>query len=109
MPSLTVDSAEIYYQETGTGYPLVLLHGLGSSSADWMFQTPVLSGHFRLIAINLRGHAPSSLVRGPVTIHALAADVAQLLEALEIRQAHVLGCRWVDWWARCWRSILRRR
>jgi 3-oxoadipate enol-lactonase len=91
MPSLTVNSAEIYYQETGTGYPLVLLHGLGSSSDDWMFQTPVLAEHFRLLAVNLRGHAPSSLLRGPVTIYTLAADVAQLLEALEIRQAHVLG------------------
>jgi 3-oxoadipate enol-lactonase len=91
MPSLAVNSAEIYFQETGSGYPLVLLHGLGSSSDDWMFQTPVFAERWRIIAVNLRGHAPSSLLRGPVTIYTLAADVAQLLDVLEIRQAHVLG------------------
>ena len=91
MPSLSVNSAEIYFQETGSGYPLVLLHGLGSSSDDWLFQTPVFAERWRIIAVNLRGHAPSSLLRGPVTIDTLAADVAQLLDALEIRQAHVLG------------------
>jgi len=91
MPTLSVNSAQIYFQECGRGYPLILLHGLGSSSDDWMFQTPVLAEWFRVIAVNLRGHAPSSLVRGPVTIYTLAADVAQLLDALDIPQAHVLG------------------
>lgn len=91
MPSLSVNSVEIYYQETGSSYPLVLLHGLGSSSDDWLFQMPVLAERFRVIAVNLRGHPPSSLLRGPVTIYTLAADVAQLLDALEIPHAHVLG------------------
>jgi 3-oxoadipate enol-lactonase len=91
MPCVAVSSAEIYYQEAGTGDPLVLLHGLGSSSDDWLFQTPVLAEHFHVIAINLRGHPPSSLLRGPVTIDTLAADVAQVLDVLEISRAHVLG------------------
>jgi len=91
MPSLFVNSVEIYYQEAGSGYPLILLHGLGSRSDDWLFQMPVLAERFRVIAVNLRGHPPSSLVRGPVLIDALAADVAKLLDALEIPRAHVLG------------------
>jgi len=91
MPIATVNSADIYFEEAGSGYPLVLLHGLGSSSADWLFQTPVFADRFRVVAVNLRGHPPSSLVRGPVTIYTLAADVAKLLDTLDISQAHVLG------------------
>lgn len=91
MPILSINSIEIYYQEAGSGYPLLLLHGLGSSSDDWVFQLPVLAQHFRVIAPDLRGHKRSSPVRGPLTVYTLAADMAQLLAALDIRQAHVLG------------------
>ncbi len=46
---------------------------------------------FGCIMPDLRGHEHSSLLRGPVSIDTLAADIAQLLDALEIAQAHVLG------------------
>jgi 3-oxoadipate enol-lactonase len=91
MPTLSINSAQIFYQETGRGYPLLMLHGLGSSAADWWFQTPAFSPHFRLILPNLRGHKQSSTLRGSISIEALAADIDRLLEALEIAQAHVLG------------------
>jgi 3-oxoadipate enol-lactonase len=91
MPTLSVNSAQIFYQETGDGYPLLMLHGLGSSGADWWFQTPAFSPHFRVVLPNLRGHKQSSTLRGPVSIYTLAADVAQLLDALPIERAHVVG------------------
>ncbi len=91
MPTLAVNSVEIYYQEAGSGEPLLLLHGLGSCSDDWLLQTPVFAQQFRVMAPNLRGHKPSSPVRGPLTIYTLAADLAQLLDALEIPGAHVVG------------------
>ncbi len=91
MPNIAVNAVDIYYQEAGSGYPLVLLHGLGSSSNDWLFQTPVFAEHFRVLTVNLRGHPPSSLLRSPVSIYTLAADVAKLLDVLEIPQAHILG------------------
>ncbi len=90
MPILSVNSAQIFYQETG-GLPLLMLHGLGSSGDDWWFQTPAFSPHFRVILPNLRGHKQSSTLRGPISIYTLTADIAQLLDALEIAQAHVLG------------------
>jgi pimeloyl-ACP methyl ester carboxylesterase len=91
MPILSVNSAQIFYQETGGGAPLLLLHGLGSSGDDWWFQTPAFAPHFRLVMPDLRGHRQSSTLRGPISIFTLAADVAQLMEALEMPQAHVLG------------------
>jgi 3-oxoadipate enol-lactonase len=91
MPVLFVNSAQIFYQETGGGDPLLLLHGLGSSGDDWWFQTPAFAPHFRLILPNLRGHKHSSPLRGPTSIFTLTADIAQVLDALEIESAHVLG------------------
>jgi 3-oxoadipate enol-lactonase len=91
MPTLSVNSAQIFYQESGSGYPLLMLHGLGSSGNDWWFQAPAFSPHFRVILPNLRGHKQSSPLRGPISIEALTADIAQLMDALRIEQAHVLG------------------
>jgi pimeloyl-ACP methyl ester carboxylesterase len=91
MPLLSVNSAQISYQATGDGEPLLLLHGLGSSGDDWWFQTPEFAPHFRLMLPNLRGHKGSSALRGPTSIYTLAADIAQLMEALDVARAHVLG------------------
>jgi 3-oxoadipate enol-lactonase len=91
MTALSVNSAQIFYQEIGEGDPLLLLHGLGSSGDDWWFQTPVFAPYFRLLVPNLRGHKHSSTLRGPTSIYTLAADIAQLMEALQIERAHVLG------------------
>jgi pimeloyl-ACP methyl ester carboxylesterase len=91
MPIVSVNSSELYYEESGEGYPLLLLHGLGSSGADWWFQTPAFAPHFRVILPNLRGHRQSSTLRGPISIYTLTADVAKLMETMEIPQAHMLG------------------
>jgi 3-oxoadipate enol-lactonase len=91
MATISINGIELYYQESGSGYPLVLLHGLGSCGDDWWFQTPVFAQRFRVILPNLRGHQLSSPLRGPVAMQTLADDVAQLMEALNIRRAHVLG------------------
>jgi pimeloyl-ACP methyl ester carboxylesterase len=91
MPTVSAISAQIYYQETGSGFPLLMLHGLGSSGDDWWFQIPDFSPHFRIILPNLRGHKQSSTLREPASIDALAGDMTHLLDALGITRAHVLG------------------
>ena len=68
-----------------------MLHGLGSSSADWRFQLPALGTHYRVIVPDLRGHGRSPRGGGHLSIEAMAADVAALLEALDAPAAHVVG------------------
>ncbi len=70
---------------------MLLLHGLGSSSADWMFQLPALAPHYRVILADLAGHGRSPRPAGPPTIDAMAAGAAARLAALEARPAHVVG------------------
>lgn len=73
------------------GPPVVLLHGLGSSSADWPEQQTVLEPAYRVVAVDLPGHGGSPLPRGPLTVEGMAAGVAAVLARLEGEPAHVVG------------------
>jgi len=76
----------------GTGPPLVLLHGLSSSSADWLPIAPLLAEQYQLLMVDMRGHGQSSLATdGDYTVARMAADLAVVLDVFEIPQAHLLG------------------
>jgi len=87
------EPVELHHETCGKpdGPPIVLLHGLGSSSADWRFQLPALGATYRVIAPDLRGHGRSPRGTGRLTGERLAADVAALLETLAAPPAHVVG------------------
>lgn len=93
MPTLALGAAAIHYERRGPagGAPVVLLHGLGSSSADWALQLPALAAHHPVLAPDLRGHGRSSRARGRLTVAAMARDVAELLARLDVPAAHVVG------------------
>jgi pimeloyl-ACP methyl ester carboxylesterase len=94
MPSLTLPDAELHYETDGAGPPLVLLHGLGGSSADWAPQVAAFRDRFRVITVDTRGcgrSRASAHPHGPFTLAQLAADLQALLEHLDAPPAHVLG------------------
>lgn len=85
--------AKLFVQQSGEGEPLILIHGLGMSSALWINQMPVFSQRFHTVAIDLRGFGRSSRPDGPgdYAIDILAEDIAVLIERLELVRCHVLG------------------
>ena len=91
MPKITINSIEIFYKMTGQGEPLLLIHGLGSSSRDWDYQISVFAEQYQVIACDIRGHGQSSKPPGPYSVPLFAEDVVQLMQVLEIAPAHVLG------------------
>jgi 3-oxoadipate enol-lactonase len=93
VPPVRSEPVALYHETCGKadGPPIVLLHGLGSSSADWRFQRPALSASHRVIVPDLRAHGRSARGGGRLTAEAMAADVAALLEALGAPPAHVVG------------------
>ncbi|WP_394825382.1 4-carboxymuconolactone decarboxylase [Pendulispora albinea] len=71
--------------------PLLLLHSLGTDLRVWDPQAAVLARSFRVIRPDMRGHGLSEVTRGPYTMDLLARDLLALLDALEIRSAHLGG------------------
>lgn len=86
--------ASIYYEVSGEGPPLVLLHG-GLSTIDVFFaQTPALTKNHKVIAIDLRGQGRSSIGSELFTYRLLTADVLAVLDTLGIESADFVG--WSD-------------
>jgi pimeloyl-ACP methyl ester carboxylesterase len=91
MPYLSIDGARLYYDETGSGPPLLFVHGLGSSGRDWFAQASHFETSYRVIRVDLRGHGRSQCPRGPYHIATFARDVAVLLRKIDATPAHVVG------------------
>jgi 3-oxoadipate enol-lactonase len=91
MPTVTVDDIQIYYECTGVGPPVFLIHGLGSSTRDWAAQVAALAPTFQIITADLRGHGRSAKPRERYRMARFADDMAGLLRALDATPAHVVG------------------
>lgn len=76
---------------SGSGVPLLLLHGLGTTGEEFVFLSALLAGAFHVIVPDLRGHGRSAHHPGPYSAEAMAADLAPTLDALGLASAHVLG------------------
>ncbi len=90
MSKIVVNDIEMYYEISGQGEPLVLIHGLGSSTRDWEDFIPLLP-NFQIITLDLRGHGQTTKPKGPYSIKMFANDIITLLKHLDIDSAHVLG------------------
>ena len=89
---LHLPDVRIHYRVFGEGPPLVMLHGLASSSVDWFPVTAMLADGHQLILIDLRGHGLSSLPRDrDYSIKSMAQDVWAVLDYLEMEQVAMLG------------------
>ena len=91
MPVARLKELNLHFQQHGQGEPLLLLHGLGSSSYDWEFQVPDFARHFHVIAPCLRGFGDSEKPPGPYSIAQYSADILALLDHLGIDRCHMLG------------------
>ncbi|MDQ7828761.1 MAG: alpha/beta fold hydrolase [Armatimonadota bacterium] len=91
MPYAHLNGIRLYYEEEGSGPPLLLLEGLGYALWMWFRQRPALRQHFRLVLPDTRGVGLSEAPPGPYTIDLFASDAVALLDHLEIPRAHVLG------------------
>ena len=91
MPKVSVNGLKLYCEVTGDGAPVVLIPGFAAGRWIWFKQTADLSRIFRVVSFDPRGVSASDKPGGSQTITLLADDVAQLLEALGIARAHVVG------------------
>jgi 3-oxoadipate enol-lactonase len=83
--------ARIYWDEQGSGEPLLLIMGLGYPSYMWHRSRPVLAKSYRTIAFDNRGVGRSDAPPGVYSIALMASDAAAVLDAAGIESAHLFG------------------
>ena len=81
---------KLFHQIYGAGEPLLILHGLFGTYENWGSQIKGLAEHFQVIAVDLRNHGRSPH-DDKFTYPAMAADVLELMDDLELESAHILG------------------
>ena len=96
MTTLTVgtDSApvELFYEDRGTGRPVVLIHGWPLSGRSWEAQVPALvEAGYRVVTYDRRGFGQSSQPWEGYDYDTFAADLRALLEHLDLRDATLVG------------------
>jgi non-heme chloroperoxidase len=95
MSSATItvkDGTQIYYKDWGKGQPIVFHHGWPLSSDDWDAQMLFfLAQGYRVVAHDRRGHGRSSQTENGNDMDTYAADVAELVAHLDLRNAVHIG------------------
>ncbi len=86
------DGVMIHYDVTGDGdLPLVLVHGWGADRSYWDDQRSDLARDYRVITIDLAAHGESGTGRVNYTVQAFGADVAAVMDELELMDAMLVG------------------
>ena len=82
---------DIYIDDQGNGFPLVLVHGFLGSSEMWSLQKKFLSKYFRVITPALPGFGESNKLKSHNSINAMAQTVLKCLEEMNVKKFNLLG------------------
>jgi len=92
MPEVRLDDVRLHYQTAGSGDPLLLVMGLGGSSAGWAPELiKELTHSFTTIVYDNRGTGQSDKPDVPYSLEMFAADAIAILDELKLSRAHVFG------------------
>ena len=86
---ITINGARLHYERAGSGMPLFLLHAGIADSRMWQAQVEAFSKDFDVIAPDQRGFGHSEL---PARRWSEVADLLAIMDALELKPSHVVGC-----------------
>ena len=91
--AVTDDGVKLYYEESGTGRPLIFVHEYAGDHRSWESQMRYFSRFYRCITFSARGYPPSDVPEdGEKYSQARARDdIRSVLDHLQIERAHVCG------------------
>ena len=83
----TEDGVSLFYEEVGSGHPLLFIHEFGGDHRDWEPQMQYFAKNYRCISYSARGYPPSDV---PVKLKSYSQEIAvtdalSVLDALDIR------------------------
>lgn len=84
-------AVDLYYEERGNGYPLVLIHGFPLDHTIWDEVSGLLKNDARVLLPDLRGYGRSPVTAGVYGMAVMASDVLRLLDRLQIEKAVIVG------------------
>ena len=87
------DGTRLYYEEAGSGTPLIFIHEFAGDHRSWEPQMRFFARYYRCIAYNARGFPPSDIPEDPARYSQAHArdDVVAVLDHLKVERAHVVG------------------
>lgn len=91
MPNIKVNGIQMYYEVEGEGEPLILIHGLGSSTLDWEMQVPALMQKYQVWTLDMRGHGQSEKPEGDYSVRLFAEDVLAFLKEMKLDKVDAIG------------------
>ncbi len=93
MPKVRANGINLYYEEAGSGIPILFIHEFGGDWRSWEAQVRFFSSRYRAITFSARGYLPSDVPESPeaYTQELQLEDLKGLLDALKIERAHLCG------------------
>ena len=91
MPFVEVEDGKLYYDVSGKGPSLVLIHGAWASHEWWRWQVPELSKDYQVLSLDIRGHGHSSPLKAAYSVDGFTRDLESFLQKVEIDQAVLVG------------------
>jgi pimeloyl-ACP methyl ester carboxylesterase len=94
MPYVEIDYLHLYYEKSGAGQPLLLLHGATGgidSMAGWPALASGLAEHYRVVLLEHRGHGRTDNPAGSLSYALIARDIAGFIEHFDLAPAHLAG------------------
>jgi len=93
MPKAKINGVQLYYEEAGSGVPIVFVHEFAGDSRSWELQVRGFARRYRCITYNARGYPPSDV---PERVEAYSQDIAVedlrgVMDHLKLERAHVVG------------------
>src|SRR5262245_32086369 len=85
------DGVRLYWEDHGSGDPVLLVMGLGMNATGWWRTVPVLAERLRVISFDNRGVGRSDRTMGPYNLRQMADDALAVLDAAEVETAGVYG------------------
>jgi pimeloyl-ACP methyl ester carboxylesterase len=86
-----VNGINLYYETSGAGRPLILLHGGLGSGEMFGPVMPLLAQHHQVVAVDLQGHGRTADIDRPIDPRLMADDIAALIEHLGLASPDVVG------------------
>lgn len=91
MPTVSTSDSDVYYEVTGKGAPLVLLHGGGGNHAAWWQQVPHFAARYRVITPDLPGFGLSKVKSGRYDTATHVDAIAAILDDAAVDQAFLVS------------------